>query len=212
MFLVRSLPAVAIRRAAILAVVLAAASSCATSNPAPSSTPPASAGPSAPAPAPVPSHSTVAAAGTGCDTGPWRTSPISSARQVSVPPVPVVTAVRTAAHPECGYDRLVLDVTGPIPGYDIRYVTKATADPSGKAITLPGRSYLVITLRPANAHTDAGVATISRRTQALSYPELRGYALGGDFEGVVTLVLGLQNRTPVRTGEIPGHWYIDVRS
>ncbi len=212
MFLVRSLRAVAIRRAAILAVVLAAASSCATSNPAPNSTPPASAGPSAPAPAPVPSRSTVAAAGTGCDTSPWRATPISSTRHVSVPPVPVVTAVRTAAHPECGYDRLVLDVTGPIPGYDIRYVTKATADPSGKAITLPGRSYLVITLRPANAHTDAGVATISRRTQALSYPELRGYALGGDFEGVVTLVLGLQSRTAVRTGEIPGHWYIDVRS
>ncbi len=77
---------------------------------------------------------------------PWRASPISSARQLSVPPMPVITAVRTAAHPERGYERLVLNVTGPIPGYKIRYVTTATADPSGKAVSVPGRSYLLITL------------------------------------------------------------------
>jgi hypothetical protein len=126
--------------------------------------------------------------------------------------VPVIHAVRTAAHPECGYDRLVLDMSGPIPGYKIRYVANITADPSGTPVSLPGRSYLLITLHPANAHTAAGAATITRRVQALSYPELRGYVLSSDFEGVVTLSLGLQKRAAIRVGESPGRWYVDVRS
>jgi hypothetical protein len=32
--------------------------------------------------------------------------------------------------------------------------------------------------------------TLTRHVQALGYPELRGYVLGGDFKSVVTLVLG----------------------
>ncbi|HUA41442.1 MAG TPA: hypothetical protein VMA32_07755 [Streptosporangiaceae bacterium] len=203
---------VTIRTTAILAAVLGGATSCATSSPAPSSPPPTSAAAAVPATSATPSSSTGAAVAAGCDTTRWRASPISSARQVSVPPMPVITAVRTAAHPECGYDRLVLDVTGPIPGYKIRYVTKAVADPSGAAISVPGSSYLLVTLSPANAHAASGVATISTRAQALRYPELKGYVLAGDFEGVVTLVLGLAKRTAIRTGEAGGRWYIDVRS
>lgn len=207
-----SVRAVAIRRAAMLAVVLGASSSCATAIPAPNSMPPGIAHSSVPSPSAVPSRSMAATIGAGCDTSPWHASPISSARQVPVPPVPVITAVRTAAHPECGYDRLVLDISGPMPGYEIRYVRHVTADPSGTPVTLPGRSYLLITFRPANAHTAAGAATISRRAQAFSYPELRGYVLGSDFEGVVTLALGLRSRAAIRVGEFHGHWYVDIRT
>jgi hypothetical protein len=125
--------------------------------------------------------------------------------------MPIITGARTATHSDCGYDRLVLDITGPMPGYDIRYVSHVGADPSGKAIALPGHSYLLITLRPANAHAGSGAATITDRPQALSYPMLKGYALAGDFDGVVTLALGLQSTTSIRIGEVPGHWYLDVR-
>lgn len=200
-----TLPQAPLRRAAILAVVVAGSSSCATSIPAPDSTPRASAAPSV-----LPSPRATAA-GAGCDSGAWRAAPIRLTRQVAVPPVPVITAVRTAAHPECGYDRLVLAIKGGAPGYDIRYVTQPAADPSGKAIILPGHSYLLITLRPANAHADSGAATISRRALILSYPMLMGYTLGSDFEGTVTLVVGLQSRTSIRTGDLPGRWYVDIR-
>jgi hypothetical protein len=131
---------------------------------------------------------------------------------VTVPPVPVITAVRAAAHPECGYDRLVLDITGPNPGYTIKYVTLVTADPSGQAITVPGRQYLLITLRPAQAHADSGSPAISQRVQELGYPVLAGSALAGDFEGTVTLAAGLQQAASIRVGELPGHLYIDFKS
>jgi hypothetical protein len=126
--------------------------------------------------------------------------------------VPRVTAIRTAAHPECGYDRVVLDITGPVPGYSVRYASPVTADPSGRTITVSGRSYLLITLRPAQAHNDSGSATITPRAQTVNYPMLKGYALAGDFEGVLTLALGLQAPTSIRVGALPGRLYVDLKA
>ena len=206
------LPVIRAPRVATLAIVLAATSSCATSIPAPSPARPARAASSAPSSSAARSGPSVTPAAASCDTDPWHAAPISLTRHEAAPPVPIITAVRTATHRECGYDRLVLDITGPLPGYHVRYVTHATADPSGKAIALPGHNYLLITLRPANAHNDSGAATITRRAHSLGYPMLKGYALSSDFEGVVTVLLGLQSRTSIRIAEVPGHWYIDLRS
>jgi hypothetical protein len=111
-----------------------------------------------------------------------------------------------------GYDRLVLDLTGPVPGYTVRYVPHVTADPSGKTIALPGRSYLLIILRPAQAHTDSGLPTITGGVRVLGDAMLKGYALAGDFEGVLTLALGLQSMTSIRVGESPGRLYIDLKA
>lgn len=194
------------RRLAVLvavpALVLAAATSCATSTPAPAPSAASSASPAATSPSAV-------GKAAACDVGAWRSAPVSVTRPVARPAI--VTGVRTAAHPECGYDRLVLDTTGPLQSYDIRYVGKVIADPSGKPITLPGRSYLLITLRPAQAHTGSGMPTVTRDVRALGYPVLKGYALAGDFEGVLTLALGLPGTASIRVGELPDRWYIDVR-
>ncbi len=190
-------------RAVPVGIVLVAASSCGTSTPAgPSGPPSSSAAPTASAPG----------GATGCDTGAWRSAPVSVTHTVPTPGLPVVTAIRTAAHPECGYDRLVLDLTGPVPSYDIRYVTAVIADPSGEPITLPGRAYLLITLHEAQAHNDSGVSTIVRAKQTVDYPVLKSYAVAGDFEGVFTVALGLTGTTSIRVGELPGHLYIDVRA
>jgi len=188
-------------RVAILAVVLAAVTSCAT-------------GPSSPSPQPTAGAASAAAPGrpVGCDGGAWRSVPAGATRHVAAPATPIITNVRTAAHPECGYDRLVLDITGPLPSFEVRYVPQVTADPSGKTIALPGQRYLLITLRPAQAHDGSGGPTVSRPAQALGYPVLKGYALAGDFEGVFTLALGLSGPASVRIGELPGHWYIDVKA
>ncbi|MGH3235707.1 MAG: AMIN-like domain-containing (lipo)protein [Streptosporangiaceae bacterium] len=148
----------------------------------------------------------------GCDTGAWRAAPVSVTRQAATSAAPVITTIKTAAHPECGYDRLVLGITGPMPGYDIRYVTRVTADPSGEPIAMVGRSFLLITLRPAQAHDGSGAPTVTRPKQTLGYPVLKSYALAGDFEGVVTLALGMHDTTSIRVGEFPGLLYIDVRA
>ena len=209
-------------RAAIFVAVLAAVASCTTSTPtqnrAPAPAPAPSVGPAGPAQAVAPTQATPSphplapATGAACATGAWHSAPLNIARDVVAPPVPLVAAVRTATHPECGYDRFVLTFTGPVPSYYIRHVTQVIADPSGKPINLPGRSYLLITLRPAQAHTDSGTATITGRVQVLDYPMLTGYALEGDFEGVINLALGLHGTASFRAGELPGRLYVDVKS
>jgi hypothetical protein len=193
-------------RVVIPVLALAALTSCATGTPAAS---PASAAAST-VPGAVPS----AAPGPSvqCESGGWRSVPASVTRYVAAPAMPIITGVRTAAHPECSYDRLVLDITGPLPSVEVRYVPQVTADPSGKPIALPGQRYLLVTLRPAQAHDSSGGSTVTRSAQTLGYPALKGYALAGDFEGVFTLALGLSGPVSIRMGELPGHWYIDIKT
>lgn len=195
-------------RVALIALALAAVTSCASGTPAASPAPAAgtgSAGPGAvPSAAPGP--------WVHCDGGGWRSLPAGVTRHVPAPATPVITGIRAAAHPECGYDRLVLDISGPLPSFEVRYVPQVTADPSGRPITLPGHRYLLITLRPAQAHDSSGGATMTRSAQVLGYPVLKGYALAGDFEGIFSLALGLAGPASIRIGEWPGRWYIDVRT
>ena len=147
----------------------------------------------------------------GCDVAPWHSAPVTVTHHVAVPPVPIVTAVRVGQHPECGYDRVVLDVVGPIPGYSVRYVDHVIADGSGKTITMPGASFLLIVIQPAQAHTNAGVATVTSGVRKPGYPALASWALAGDFEGYVRIALGLSGHVSIRTGELAGRIYIDLK-
>lgn len=147
----------------------------------------------------------------GCDVAPWRTAPITVTHHVAVPPVPVITAVRVAQHPECGYDRVVLDVHGPIPSYSVRYVDHVISDASGQTIPMPGVRYLLIIVQPAQAHTDAGMPTVFGGVRRPGYPALVSWALAGDFEGYVRIGLGLSGHVSIRTGELAGRIYIDVK-
>lgn len=146
-----------------------------------------------------------------CDTDPWGTVPVTVTGHAAVPPVPVVMDVRTAAHSGCGYDRLVVDISGMLPGYSVRYVHGLVTDESGRSITLPGQRDLLIVLKTAQAHTSAGALTLSRQVHLLRYPALTSWVLAGDFEGVVRLAVGLSGPRPVRVSELPGRVVVDFR-
>ena len=148
----------------------------------------------------------------GCDTLAWKNAPISVAHSPSVPPVPVITGIRAGTHPECRCDRVVFDLNGATPGYQIRYLASVTADPSGQPVTVPGggTAYLLMVLHPAQGHNAAGASTIPKRSAQLGYPSLKGYTVTGDFEGYVSIALGLSRAVQVRVGELPGRLYVDV--
>ena len=138
----------------------------------------------------------------------WPTGPVTVAHQPAVPPVPIVTAVRSAAHPEQGYDRIVFDIPGALPGYTAKYVTKVVADGSGNPIAVPGKYYLLVVLNPAQAHRADGTPTVSG-VHALSLPEIKGYAVAGDYEGYVSIAVGLASKAGYHIGELSGRIYID---
>ncbi len=61
----------------------------------------------------------------------WDTSPTPSVTR-DVTPTPHVADLRYGQH--ATYDRVVIDTTGPIPGYDVRYVKELRYDPSGRSV------------------------------------------------------------------------------
>ncbi|MFC5826620.1 AMIN-like domain-containing (lipo)protein [Nonomuraea insulae] len=123
----------------------------------------------------------------------------------------VVTAVRYAAHET--YDRLVVDLRGDIPGYNVKWVDEFVQDGSGKPLGVRGGAYLQLTLFPANAHDDEGVSTWGGGPV---YPahltNLSDVVRTGDFEGRVGIGLVLSRQAAFQLTEhrSPNRLVLDV--
>jgi hypothetical protein len=178
-----------------------------TPSPNPTETPSAGGGTGGGTPPPEPTEPGGAGGGSESD---WTSGQTSVTRDIAVPPVPQLVGIRSAAHPDEGYDRIVFDFTGQLPGYTVRYVDEVREDGSDLPVAMPGRRYLLVVFTPAQAHTDAGQALIAPLRKDLDYPMMRGYVLVGDFEGYVSVAIGLDDVVGYRVGELPGRIYLDV--
>ncbi|MCU0302005.1 MAG: hypothetical protein MUF35_10450 [Candidatus Nanopelagicales bacterium] len=121
-----------------------------------------------------------------------------------------VVAVRAAHHP--GFDRLVLEVDGPrAPAATVRYVKRLIHDASGRVVPVPGDRTLRIVLQNAQAHDEAGRTTV-RLNRTFGLPVVLATRAAGDFEGVVTVGVGLSRKAAfqVRRYSNPGRLVIDV--
>jgi hypothetical protein len=141
----------------------------------------------------------------------WSTAPVTVVHNPAVPPLPVVTGIRYAAHPQDGFDRIVFDIPGALPGYSAKYVSQVRADGSGEPVPVPGSYYLLIVFTPAQAHRDNGTATISG-THRVNLPMIESYAVVGDYEGYVSVALGLNGKAGYHIAELNGRVYLDVRA
>jgi hypothetical protein len=160
-------------------------------------------------PSGLPSRPT-GASGTGIPTvSPWTSQAMTVAHHPQVPPVPVLLRIRYAAQRQQSYDRITFDIRGALPGYTVRYVNQVRADPSDQPVTVPGRRFLLVVLTPAQAHEDTGSLTV-HGVHRLDLPMMRGYAVVGDFEGHVSIAVGLDDVVGYRVGELPGRIYLDV--
>ena len=115
----------------------------------------------------------------------------------------------TACHP--GFDRLVLHARRGVPQYDVRYVRRIRSDGSGAVVRLKGRKRLRIVMQNTRAHSQSGSPLIPGAQTPLC-PNLRQVKLAGDFEGVVTLGLGLRRKTGFRVFRLtnPTRVVVDV--
>lgn len=139
----------------------------------------------------------------------WDTSRVVVDHEVS--PQPRVVDVRVATHPN--FDRVVVDLRGKLPGYDIRYVRRLHYDGSGDVVPLNGRRFIAIFVRPAVAHNASGALVYAGpELQQYHLPVLRGVAFTGDFEGQVSLGLSLRKRADFRVTVLhhPQRIVIDV--
>jgi hypothetical protein len=135
----------------------------------------------------------IAAAPSGASTSVWRTTGTSWTNPAAL--APKVTNIRYATHPN--FDRVVIDISGRLPGYRTGYTRHHTYDGSGEAV--PIRGGLWIALHPAYAHRNDGTSTyVGPRIARPGFRTLKAVAFTGDFEGYVSFAFGLADHAPYR--------------
>lgn len=116
-----------------------------------------------------------------------------------------VVGVRTGQHP-C-FDRIVIDLDGPVTGFAIEYVPELSQDGSGQTVPVSGGAIIRIIGR-APAYDDNGRATISPvavdGVAVSGYRTFRDVAWAGSFEGQTTIGLGVRARLPYRVFTLSG--------
>ena len=117
-----------------------------------------------------------------------------------------ITNVRSGRH-TC-YDRLVVDLSGRLTGYSVKYVNTVFADGSGFPVSLRGGATLQVVVM-APSYDAAGVATIKpanrkELTNVSGFSTFRQVADAGSFEGQTTIGLGVRARLPYRAFILSG--------
>jgi hypothetical protein len=202
-------------RLLLLSLAVLVVGGCATptpgGTPSPSSVPSSAVGTS---PAAAPSS-----AGAAEDGGEYRvtygfavpSNLVTINHDVNPPPLPTLIGIYVGNHPEGSpaYQRISFYFRTGFPTYRFQYVAQVISDGRGDPVPLPGNSFLSVVFTTAWAHDDSGASTVAQAApQNIGFPNLRGYAPAGDFEGHVSFGLGIQvapnsdQALPIRAGEL----------
>lgn len=117
---------------------------------------------------------------------------------------PQLTNVRAGRH-AC-YDRLVVDLKGKRPGYDVRYGA-VYSEGKGDRVRLRGYDMRIIVKAPA--YDSKGRPTYNPRNKSnivdvRTFDTFRQVAWAGSFEGQSTIGLGVRARLPFRVFTLAG--------
>ncbi|TLM86289.1 hypothetical protein FDW83_00565 [Pseudarthrobacter sp. NamE2] len=117
-----------------------------------------------------------------------------------------VTNVRTGQQP-C-FDRLVVDLNGPVKGYTVRYVPEIIQDGSGFTIPVYGNARLQITVNAPsydnNGNLTYNPAAKAELSNVAGYQTFRQVVYAGSFEGSTSIGLGVRARLPFRVLTLDG--------
>ncbi|MER5650016.1 hypothetical protein [Streptosporangium sp. NPDC002524] len=192
----RTLVSLALISPLLLAAGCGSATQTATPSPADSAGP-ATTAPADPVTTPLPTSSTPSTVAAGL-LPPTSTKEIEVDRAIETQPT--VTGARFGRHK--GFDRVVIDLKGDLPGYTARWVPKLVQDGSGDAVDVKGGAYLQLTITPAVAHTEAGKPTwTGGPIFQTKLGNVRNVVRTGDFEGVVSVGVVLGRKAPFRVLE-----------
>ena len=124
--------------------------------------------------------------------------------------LPEILSVEVEHHDT--FDRVVLQFSGPVPGYYIRYVPEVTADPSDEPVPLQGSAFMIVTVH-SSASAQVGAPPAPQDRQQPGFPQLRELVGAGDFEGYVSYGLGLSSASGFRVSTLtdPFRLVVDLR-
>jgi hypothetical protein len=111
-------------------------------------------------------------------------------------------------------ERVVFEFEGDhVPGYHLEYIDHPVRQcASGAVVEIAGDAWLQVRLSPAQAHTEDGQPTLSRRKWNPGLGIIREIASTCDFEGDVTWVLGVAAPNRYRVIELanPSRLVVDI--
>jgi hypothetical protein len=109
------------------------------------------------------------------------------------------------------FDRFVVQADFNAPGYDVRYVPRLVADPSGRPVSLLGSKRIRVRFKLAGGYNNRGTNLLAGILTP-QCPNLLQVKKTGDFEGVVSFGLGLRRMTGFRVFRMthPTRVVIDV--
>ena len=111
---------------------------------------------------------------------------------------PVLRNVRFGRHDT--FDRIAFDFCKPAETtLSATVVEQLTEDGSGNEVSLTGRSFFLLTLTPADAHSDTGDPTVPNEAVTVTGNYVQQYKLIGDFEGVVSYGVGVSRLAETAT-------------
>ena len=119
-------------------------------------------------------------------------APTAAQAAAAPPAIPTLTSV-TARHVG-DVDRVTFTFSNGLPTHVYpRWVDRVVYDGSGVPVRVAGAKILVVGFTSATAHDEDGL-TMAKRT-AYALPNVITSVYGGDFEGYVSIGLGVQQRT-----------------
>ena len=123
----------------------------------------------------------------------------------------VVRDVRFAAHP--GFDRIVVDLSGPVPDYYLRYRRTFRYEGTGDPVPIRGASGLVLSLGADGSNDWGKYLYTGPRIARPHLATLKALAMIGDSEGWGAFAFALRHRASYRTTVLsdPSRIVIDFR-
>ncbi len=117
-----------------------------------------------------------------------------------------VTNVRTGQQ-SC-FDRMVVDLNGPVTGYTVQYVPEIIQDGTGFTIPVQGKARLQVIVN-APSYDSVGNVTYNPAARAelsnvAGYQTFRQVVYAGSFEGSTSIGLGVRARLPFRVFTLEG--------
>ncbi len=113
--------------------------------------------------------------------------------------------VRTGRH-DC-FDRVVFEIDGPAPGYEVGYVSQVRTGGEGAVLPVKGGAYLQVVVL-SNVFDELGhvhySGRVGDRLDVTGYKTLRDVKYGGCFEGRTLFGVGTRARLPFRVFTLAG--------
>ncbi|MBV9801532.1 MAG: hypothetical protein JO130_00015 [Solirubrobacterales bacterium] len=109
------------------------------------------------------------------------------------------------------FDRFVIRARYSVPGYDVRYVGRIVAAPSGRPVSLLGTKRIRVAFNLAGGHNNVGTNLLAGILTPRC-PNLVQVKETGDYEGTVSFGLGVRRMSGFRVFELtnPTRVVIDV--